>query len=394
MPVPFRKVAIVFGQSGRGPVLLLRLSCVRRRHHVSAGAGGAGLCRSGRAPRRQGGHRTQLHRPSRVGHPPEAQAPAGQGGGGGRLLPRAAEDLARCLGRSFLPAQQGLRRRGGGPLPHRLGPRQLGRAVPGVASRRRDGHRHRAGLHQQGRTPPGLLPGTGAVSHLRPGGPCGRLRRAHHAGGGGGQVQELPRQRSVPQEPPALRAQLGPPGGGTQRQGGDLRGLHRCDRVSPCGGCRGGGDVRYQPHRGPPEVVVALRRQGGARLRRRRRWPGRSRAHLRLGEGVQPGGRGGATARRIRPRRAQPVRPRSPGRSGAGRRAHAALPSGAGARSRGCRHPRGPGAAGDDGARRGGRTPRPDGARPLPARGGRPFPPRPVVAPHSAGGAQDSGGVG
>ena len=88
------------------------------------------------------------------------------------------------------------------------------------------------------------------------------------------------------------------------------------------------------------------------------------------------------------------VRSRRPGRSGGERRADAALPLGARAGGRDRRHPRGPGPSGDDGARRGGRTPRPDGARPLPARSGRPLPARPVLAAQPAGGSQNSGGDG
>ncbi len=165
-----------------------------------------------------------------------------------------------------------------------MGARRLGRTVAGSRRIARRDAGGRARLPEQAQQDAGLVPGAGDVPDLlRVRGGVG-VRRTDPAGlGGSGQVQELLGDADLHEVEGALRPELGQGRHRQARPGGGVRGLHRRDRLPPC---RRGSSRRHVWHgvdRGTRAAVEALREQGGARVRRRRRRPGRCGALLRMG---------------------------------------------------------------------------------------------------------------
>ena len=97
--------------------------------------------------------------------------------------------------------------------------------------------RGRARVREPGAEGAGLLPRPAHVPDLRPRRQPGRLRRPH-AQRRRAEVQEHRRLRAVPQEPAALRPELGEGRDRRARRGRDLRGLHRRHGVRARRACR------------------------------------------------------------------------------------------------------------------------------------------------------------
>ena len=116
------------------------------------------------------------------------------------------------------------------------------------------------------------------------------------------EVQELARDADLPEEPVALRAQLGEGRGRRSRSGRDLRGLHRRHGVRARRCAQRGRHVRHRARRRPLPDPQEPRPQGGARLRLRRRRPERGGEVVRLGAALRDPARGRRPARRARTR--------------------------------------------------------------------------------------------
>ena len=117
------------------------------------------------------------------------------------------------------------------------------------------------------------------------------------------EVQELARDADLPEEPAALRPQLGEGRDRRSRGGHHLRGLHRRHGVRARRRAERGRDLRHRARRRPLPDPQEPRPQGGARVRRRRRGPGRGREVVRLGAAVRDPAAGRRPPRRARPRR-------------------------------------------------------------------------------------------
>ena len=179
------------------------------------------------------GHHAPLRR--QVGHEGQGSqgAPQRSGRRRDRLLRAAAARVARRRHCSQVSARARLQRRRGAPVQARLVTRRLGpRECPPAASEVL-AHRHRrrrSRVREQGEQAAGPVPRSSHVPDLRQQGRTGRLRRAR-ARRRRPEVQELTRDLDLPEEPLALRAQLGQGRGRGPRADPHLRGLHRRDGV-------------------------------------------------------------------------------------------------------------------------------------------------------------------
>ena len=157
------------------------------------------------------GHHAPLRR--QVGHQGQGSqgSPQRSGRRRDRVLRAAAARVTRGRHRPQVPAQSGLRRRRRAPVPARLVARRLGSRQRAPAAQEVLAQRHRrrrSRVREQGEQAPGPVPRAADVPDLRQQGRTSRLRwtRARRRRP---EVQELTRDVDLPEEPAALRAQLG-----------------------------------------------------------------------------------------------------------------------------------------------------------------------------------------
>ena len=181
--------------------------------------------------------------------------------------------------------------------------------VPRCRDRARPPPRQRFGVLEPHEPVAGRVPRPRALPDLQRERRARRCRRPHPAGiDGPGEVQELTGDADLHEVEDAVRAQLGQGRHRRRRPGDRVRGLHRRDRLPPSWAPVRGGDVRDGLHRGACPAAQAIREPRRAGVRRRRRWPGRGRAVLRMGAEVPGRGQRGAVSRGARTRGSWPSR--------------------------------------------------------------------------------------
>ena len=283
----------------------------RRRDHVRARDRAPRLRRRGGVAGRQGRHHAALHRrAARAGTASAAPSwwtPWARPWSGTTTACSTAPDAG--------PARGYLRSRGfdgdvARRYQHRLGARRLGRTwrracvYPTTCS----GHRPR--LREPRRPPAGHLPGPGHVPDLR-------RRRATPWPSAGGSCRAADRRSTRTRPRRAMYAKCRTLYGlnwakadiVAAERGHRVRGLHRRDRLPPGRRAPRRGHVRHRPHRRARAPAQALRPPHRARLRRRRRRPGRGGPLLRVGEAHEVEVRVAALPAGRRPGRPGPGRP-------------------------------------------------------------------------------------
>ena len=239
LPVPRGEVGLVQRERRGGPLLLLRLPGVGRRHHASCGPS-----RGATSSRRSSGWRpAPASRPQRRRRPATGQRPRRAGGarrGHGRAVDFYHERLLK--GADAGQARQYLRSRGLRRRRRAAASASAGRRTAATNSYGRRSALGRSSLAGRARRrgqlrPAETLPGPGDLPDLRPVGQGHRPRRPASfpasADGAAAEVPQLHRDPHLLQTPHPLRAQLGAPGDRAGRRDHRLRGLHRRHRPLP-----------------------------------------------------------------------------------------------------------------------------------------------------------------
>ena len=304
-----------------------------------------------------------------------------------RLLSRA-----RRRPGARLPALARLRRRRGAPVPPRLGPRRLGRVGQGAQTAREGA----VGLGPRLRQPARPAPRTSSAAAS-----CSRsaTRRADRSRWAGASCRRGPGQAPPERPEPKYKNSQESPIYSKRRT---LYALNWAKQGVIAQGevvvCEGYTDVIGCFQAGVPWAVAtcgtALAEEHFTLLRNFAKrivlaydadaaGPERHVARLRVGAQARGRRRGGRSARRQRPGRAGPHRPRGAGHGDQGGPALPPVPGGPHARGRQSLDGRGTGPGGRRGADRGGRAPRRPGAGPVRHAAGGPLPGRRGEAPRA-----------